>query len=252
MRLICPNCDAEYEVDADLFPPEGREVQCSNCSNTWFVQVQGGAFVSPDDAEPEAEPVGGLESGDDEARARQEADPKALGILHAEVEREKQARAAEAGGLETQADLGLDDAQSAATPAERSPEPTVAQDDSVLAPAPRRPDANKRELLPDIEEINSTLAEAPDPDLDEDQKAEVLAEKGKSSFRIGFGLALLLTAAALVLYAYSPELAERFPQAAEALQAYVNFVDGLRVSLAMATDKLVDKIDALTEQVGSS
>lgn len=36
MRLICPNCSAQYEVDVSLIPDEGRDVQCSNCGNTWF------------------------------------------------------------------------------------------------------------------------------------------------------------------------------------------------------------------------
>ena len=36
MRLICPNCSAQYEVPADVIPAEGRDVQCSNCQETWF------------------------------------------------------------------------------------------------------------------------------------------------------------------------------------------------------------------------
>jgi predicted Zn finger-like uncharacterized protein len=36
MRLICPNCSAEYEVDVSVIPPNGRDVQCSNCANAWF------------------------------------------------------------------------------------------------------------------------------------------------------------------------------------------------------------------------
>ena len=36
MRLTCPNCSARYEVDDSLIPPEGRDVQCSNCATTWF------------------------------------------------------------------------------------------------------------------------------------------------------------------------------------------------------------------------
>ena len=35
MRLICPNCSAQYEIAADMIPPDGREVQCSNCGSTW-------------------------------------------------------------------------------------------------------------------------------------------------------------------------------------------------------------------------
>ena len=36
MRLICPNCEAQYEVPDDAIPPGGRDVQCSNCQQTWF------------------------------------------------------------------------------------------------------------------------------------------------------------------------------------------------------------------------
>ncbi len=38
MRLMCPNCDAEYEVDASAIPESGRDVQCSNCGHAWFQQ----------------------------------------------------------------------------------------------------------------------------------------------------------------------------------------------------------------------
>ncbi|WP_235602498.1 zinc-ribbon domain-containing protein, partial [Sulfitobacter pontiacus] len=36
MRLICPNCDAQYEVPDEVMPSSGRDVQCSNCGQTWF------------------------------------------------------------------------------------------------------------------------------------------------------------------------------------------------------------------------
>ena len=36
MRLVCPNCDAEYEVDDSAIPRAGRDVQCSNCGHGWF------------------------------------------------------------------------------------------------------------------------------------------------------------------------------------------------------------------------
>jgi predicted Zn finger-like uncharacterized protein len=35
MRLICPNCDAQYEIDDHAIPTEGRDVQCSACGHTW-------------------------------------------------------------------------------------------------------------------------------------------------------------------------------------------------------------------------
>ncbi|MEO0664593.1 MAG: zinc-ribbon domain-containing protein, partial [Pseudomonadota bacterium] len=58
MRLICPNCDATYEVPDSVIPPEGRDVQCSNCGTTWFFdpnpQVE--AETLPPEPEVEAEP----------------------------------------------------------------------------------------------------------------------------------------------------------------------------------------------------
>lgn len=36
MRLICPNCHAQYDVSDDAIPPGGRDVQCSNCQLSWF------------------------------------------------------------------------------------------------------------------------------------------------------------------------------------------------------------------------
>ena len=37
MLIKCPNCNAQYEVPNDIIPATGRDVQCSNCSKTWFV-----------------------------------------------------------------------------------------------------------------------------------------------------------------------------------------------------------------------
>lgn len=36
MRLTCPNCGAQYEIPAEVIPEAGRDVQCSNCNETWF------------------------------------------------------------------------------------------------------------------------------------------------------------------------------------------------------------------------
>ena len=149
MRLICPNCDAEYEVDGDQISSEGRDVQCSNCAQTWLQMPEGVDDVTgietPDEAEiPEldAEEIAD-ESADDEdvtagesndeaddeadadftppagaemQSARKTTDPDALNVLHEEVQHEMRHRDAETGGIETQTELGLDQSDFAPTP----------------------------------------------------------------------------------------------------------------------------------------
>ncbi|WBU60452.1 zinc-ribbon domain-containing protein [Paracoccus albus] len=36
MRLICPKCNAQYEIDRTMIPEEGREVECSACGHVWL------------------------------------------------------------------------------------------------------------------------------------------------------------------------------------------------------------------------
>ncbi len=46
MRITCPNCGAQYEVDARVIPDMGRDVQCSNCGHTWFQRPQSAVATS--------------------------------------------------------------------------------------------------------------------------------------------------------------------------------------------------------------
>lgn len=254
MRLICPNCDAEYEVDANLVPSEGRDVQCSNCNNTWFQTRE----ATNDEPEPEVAQTASL------TPKRPSTDPEALDIIREEVAREARARASDAGSIETQGDLGL--TEPGPLPYSR-PRPDNAvpargdelidievegDEDLVLAPAPQRGEGAKRELLPDIEEINSTLASAPDPELEEGEAGAAATGTGKlRGFRIGFGLMLMLTALVLITYARAPELAERFPQYGERLAQFVMTMDGLRVLLDNGAQVLLDQMAVLTERFGN-
>lgn len=35
MRLVCPRCGAQYEIDDAAIPPAGRDVECSACDHVW-------------------------------------------------------------------------------------------------------------------------------------------------------------------------------------------------------------------------
>lgn len=140
MRLICPGCGAQYEVDDGVIPDAGRDVQCSACGHVWFqksspILLSGDEAVAlpEDDWEPDGSPemqmvpaLGAAALRDrlteedpedvEEVRAapaagevpRRPLDESLLAILREEAEREAQARRAESGLPETQEEMVLE------------------------------------------------------------------------------------------------------------------------------------------------
>ena len=58
MRLVCPNCEAKYEVPEDAIPETGRDVQCANCGHAWYQMRPRAAAVET--AAPVAAPASAL------------------------------------------------------------------------------------------------------------------------------------------------------------------------------------------------
>lgn len=262
MRLICPNCDAQYEVPENVMPLHGRDVQCSSCGQTWFQEHPNApkdlVFDEEDDDLPEtperplpdgpqetlpADEVGfGSAKGTAQAPphpVRRALDPAVEDVLRAEAELEAKARKAERSSLESQPDLGLSDApqrrSTAASADAARPKPAPAstgKEDVQFAKAASAVVSSRRELLPDIEEINSTLRSNSDrsPATDPGQTAQVEVQEKRSSRR-GFVLTVALVAVLTLIYIYAPELAQRVPEAEQALTRYVEIVDSARVWL---------------------
>ncbi|KIC51292.1 zinc-ribbon domain-containing protein [Tateyamaria sp. ANG-S1] len=249
MRLICPNCDAQYEVVDDVIPAEGRDVQCSNCGQTWF---QHHPDHVPEESEAEDAPADLPPTDDtpaeDEERAeapepkRRELDPSIADILRQEAEIESQARASEAEALESQPELGLDSAETdgdrrAREARERMArmrgEETAPEKVSETA-ATAAAIGSRRDLLPDIEEINSTLrstgdrqsASASDTAVETEEAAQA-----RSGFRRGFMLMVLLAVVLLVVYVFAPDIARAVPQVDPFLSSYVAQIDSARLWL---------------------
>ncbi|QYK43423.1 MAG: zinc-ribbon domain-containing protein [Paracoccaceae bacterium] len=272
MRLVCPNCDAQYEVDDHAIPDAGRDVQCSNCGHAWF---QLPPDLAPDDDEesehealaavPDPEPVGIAASPAHPAEEpmvtvaaaaapaaalppRRSIDEALLSVLREEAEREVAARKAEAArGVETQPDLGLTGAAPTERPAPPTPgtEPSEAEADRPITQRP----GNRRDLLPDIEEINSTLRAGSETRGDEAAVAPVAeAEVARNGFRSGFVAMLVIAAILLALYVMAPRIARHLPGAAPAMQTYVEGVNGLRIRLDSAMQGVAARLRGMTGQ----
>ena len=290
MRLICPNCDAQYEVPEDVMPPEGRDVQCSNCGQTWFQDhpdalVAREASWSQDDfedeeiiraddsdmsepepfSEPEPDPVADVPTFEPEPSATQtepapsprrprDLDPAVADVLRQEAELEQTARRNEAASMESQPDLGLtEDSDESARRAREARdrmarmrgEPPAKESAPSDASAAAATLGSRRDLLPDIEEINSTLRSnsARSPGTDPGQTAQIEVREKRSSRR-GFILTIALIAVLALLYTYAPQLSGAAPALEPLLAGYVAMIDGWRVWLDTQISSLLTWLDA--------
>jgi predicted Zn finger-like uncharacterized protein len=312
MRLTCPNCGAQYEVPEEVIPEAGRDVQCSNCGDTWFQTRHGiggdtavdgseetgwvediqeataatsdaprsdGTEHAPADDgpdEPDRESDAPLHDDDRPAPERRGIDPDVASVLREEASREQQARAAESATLETQPDLGLSgnapEDRRARQARERmarlrgeEPHPTDAVDDPVPDTFPDTfPDGeleddlldpgSRRNLLPDVEEINSSIAAKPDEgrvDMSarDGTRTQPLAEQKKGGFVRGLAIAVIVAVAAVAPYIYAPQIKAALPAVAPSLDAYVATMNEGR---AMLETQLGDLPQTLREMMGPS
>ena len=150
-------------------------------------------------------------------------DERVLAILREEAEREAQVRKGLAVPLETQADLGVEAAIPDRKPAGAFATPS--EDTSARTMA-------RRDLLPNVEEINSTLSPAEAQGGADDRRfhAQSRADE-RSGFRSGFLLVMFLAIIGTGVYALAPRISAMVPALAGPLDQYIDGVDALRTAL---------------------
>ena len=290
MRLVCPNCDAKYEVPDDAIPDTGRDVQCASCGHAWFQMRSRPAAAAPvipaaapaaapapaparsekpkaekartdktkaEDVaapapvaapvpppvadQPPAKPMDAWPEGeaDEFDEPAVEAPPRDLDlgvmeILREEAEREMQARRAaekppEPAPAPEPRKKPVVHRQAPEPEPEPVPEPEPAP---VRAPEPEAAAmaAPRRDLLPDVEEINSTLESSEDEDEEEEDEDD-LEEPGQGAFRAGFLLSMTIAILGAALYISAGWLASMVPALAGVLETYVGLIDALRLKL---------------------
>ena len=242
MRITCPNCGAQYEVPDEVIPAEGRDVQCSNCGDTWYqnhpdhaVEAEADAHAEPvEDASPEPDLEAAPETPQP-APVQRELDPEVAGILQEEAAHEAKLRSNEAGSLESQAELGLDsvgDDEASRRSREarermarmRGEDPTDV--DHEAKPRPRSA------LLPNIDEINSTLRAEESGGTENtalDIRDEAQAPRG--GFARGFSLVLIVAVLLILAYTNSARISATVPALTGTMETYVGAVDKARIWL---------------------
>ncbi|MEC9196005.1 MAG: zinc-ribbon domain-containing protein [Pseudomonadota bacterium] len=192
---------------------------------------------------------------------RRELDPAIRDLLREEAEYESQMRAKDkqADPIETQPDLGLTDPpRRRVIRVERhkiddqdAPEaqPEAVDEEST----PEKPSNSRRDLLPDIEDINSTLRgrdrlQGPTTvgELMEDP------EETRSGFRSGFFLTVLFALVLGAVYLQSTPLSKAMPAAAPTLQNYVENVDQARGWLDTRARGVVTWLDSFSSEAAET
>ncbi|MEM8977983.1 MAG: zinc-ribbon domain-containing protein [Pseudomonadota bacterium] len=280
MRLVCPNCGAQYDVPAEVIPAEGRDVQCSNCGDTWFQEseatLQALAEDSPHStAEPTfsvpAEPPAPKTNEKDvpsHAETQSAFDEDVDGDVDGEVDfsrydpnvpaddnfsqavnsakiqkttltrdveqvlREEAAfetKARQTPSLETQSELGDLSSDETDEDLRDKIKSLESLEDRDIAVAGGR--SARRNLLPDVEEINSSLRTTQAKKIEDltPEGFEYISEEyeieHRRGFRWGFVGTLSGIAAAIALYIFADPLKERAPDFAGPIDTYVATID---------------------------
>lgn len=249
MRLVCPNCDAQYDVPDDIIPDGGRDVECSNCGHTWFEagpQSNLGATTvmrpsirhndemdeTVDDTDANLEtplPKIAAQEGEETEGTlpqRPKLDPNVADILREEAEYENRLREQET--LEYQEEFPLDEPAETGAGNDRQSYNDLGFEDIDEAPQ-NRTNETRKDVFPDIEEINSTLRSEKSNKTPQPEKTpRVQKKRNRAGFRIGFSFVLIFALIALGFYVYADDLKTQFPNGKATIDTYVAWVDQQR------------------------
>jgi predicted Zn finger-like uncharacterized protein len=200
MRLVCPNCKANYEIPRHAVPISGREVKCDSCGHSWFqTRIKKNnekKFIEPESKNAE-EDIVEIESA---ASHQKKIDPSVIKILKEEAKREIEARDRERTKQNTPPKNNVKNI--------RNVEPATLTKDAIL----------KRQS--------------------KDVLAEALEDK-KTKRPIGFIFGLIMVLCALLVYTQSVQLVAILPDSEIYVASYIELIDRIRLELNKFTGKVI-------------
>ena len=257
MRLLCPNCGAQYEVPEDHIPKKyGRDVQCSACNHTWFqthpvqdlnpssqekiensdLLTEHGDQSAQPDFNHEIENSANISTGTLPQSAatpqKRSLHPSVAGVLREEAKREVEERSnmsSQTAGMQNNPELTSNAPYSFTPDHARDADVDMRALDALYQNSDQTAKSARGALLPDIDEINSTLStEVADwPTDSEASKATI--EKGQR--KLGFFLGIAIIVAAAALYYFAQPLGDSIPALQQPLELYQQWIDSMRIAL---------------------
>ena len=206
MRLVCPNCKANYEIPRHVVPISGREVKCDSCGHSWFQtrtkKNNNEKLIEPESKSTE-EDIVEVESA---ASNQKKIDPSVIKILKEEAKREIEARDRERARQSTPSKNNVKNVKNS--------EPATLTKDAILK-----------------HQSKDVLAEAL-----EDKKT-----KQPAAFIFG----LLIVLSALLAYTYSEKLVLILPDSETYVASYIELIDEIRLELNKLVGKVTHLVSSL-------
>ncbi|MDC3129370.1 zinc-ribbon domain-containing protein [Paracoccaceae bacterium] len=202
MRLVCPNCKANYEIPRHAVPIGGREVKCASCGHSWFQtrteksnDIQ---LIDPENkiTKEDTEEVASAASN------QKKIDPSVIKILKEEAKREIEARDKERNKK------NIPSKNKKSLKNTRNSEPATLTKDAILKHQSK------------------------------DALAEALDDK-KTAKRSGFIFGLLIVLFALLAYTNSNQLVSVLPESEIYIVSYIELVDEIRLELNKLAGKVI-------------
>jgi predicted Zn finger-like uncharacterized protein len=273
MRLVCPNCGAQYEVPIDVIPHDGRDVQCSSCAHTWFQHhPDNDPGLADDLGQPMAQDLSDEVAEDLAPPPSAPVPRRAIDDGMAELfreEREFEARARESETIETQTEFGLQPpsedeeerrvrqarermarmrGQDTAPTPEPTPQDTPPDQQAAQEAASAAAQGSRRDLLPDVEELNQTLRspQAPAHVPQTEEERDLMDPPRQGGFGKGFFLVVVFSGLACAAYLLHAQIAQYLPALGPALDSYVSTINDLRSQLDAQVQTLLKSLNAAT------
>lgn len=254
-RLICPYCDAQYDVADDAIPESGRVVQCSNCNQIWFyLGTKSEPAPTTDTLEPvsqtESEPLDTVKNAIIPEDATHEQQLGVPDLKVPRLTREDTTPKPAVDAAQTRRRIAeLTEARAARrklVTALRAATARGAAKRPKLMPAKylnrvTQPSIDTDTYTPDMPSMNDettslrAFVQAPEPKL-------INAELAAAITRRGFVSVLLIFPVLFRPYIFADNIMAYIPRSSDTIAGYVGMIDGWRLMLNQTAGALGDMI----------